>query len=201
MALASGHGTGDAGQRDSAARSIADTLSGQCESLNQLVEQFYGDLRRMAHYRMRGEQTGHTLSPTALVHESYLKLGRLDRMKWRSRAHFFAEAAKAMRRVLVDHAVRRGAQKRGGDLLRVDLRDDVVVREQTPGELLALHEALEQLAEERPRQARVVECRIFAGMMVNEIAEALETSPATVKRDWQFARAWLNRVLSNSTTR
>ena len=140
------------------------------------------------------------MSTTALIHESYLKLGRLDRMKWQSRAHFFAEAARAMRRVLVDHAVNRGAQKRGGGLVRVELDENVASPQQTAGALLALHEALERLARERPRHARVVECRMFAGMEVTEIAEALGISTATVKRDWQLARAWLNRELAGEPT-
>lgn len=189
----------DRDRQESTARVVARTLGERRRSLDALVAEFYGDLRRIARRRMRSERPGHTLSTTALVHESYLKLDRLDRMQWQSQAQFFAEAARAMRRVLVDHAVRRGAEKRGGGRVRVELDENLAVCEAEEGALLALHEALERLARERPRHARVVECRLFAGMTVTDIAEALGISTATVKRDWQLARAWLNRELADGT--
>jgi RNA polymerase sigma-70 factor, ECF subfamily len=167
------------------------------EELGQLFDLLYQELRRMARRQLRGERADHTLCTTALVHESYLKLGRLDRMQWESRSHFCAMASQAMRRVLVDHAVRRGARKRGGDQVRVELTDSVAVTDPSDHDLLALHGALDRLARTQPRPARVVECRIFAGMTVPEIAEALDLSPATVKRDWEMARAWLNREVGD----
>ncbi len=163
--------------------------------MDELFRLLYEDLRRMAHRHLRGERPDHTLSTTALVHESYLKLGRLDRVRWQSRSHFAAEASRAMRRILVDHAVRRGAGKRGGARVRVDLSDEMAVAPSVDDEVLAVHNALEALSRQRPRPARVVECRVFGGMTIPEIAEALELSPATVKRDWEIARAWLDREL------
>lgn len=166
--------------------------------MDELFRALYDDLRRMARRHLRGERADHTLSTTALVHESYLKLGRLDRIRWQSRSHFAAEASRAMRRILVDHAVRRGAGKRGGSHVRVELREDLAATASVDDELLAVHRALEGLARKRPRPARVVECRVFGGMTIPEIAEALELSPATVKRDWEIARAWLNRELGEA---
>ena len=165
------------------------------DSLDHFARELYDELRRMAHRQLSGERPDHTLCTTDLVHEAYLKLGRLERIEWQSRAHFFAGAAQAMRRVLVDHAVRRGAGKRGGKQVRVELGDDLAIADEVGDQLLALHEALEHLEADEPRLAKVVECRFFAGMTVPEIAEALDLSPATVKRDWQLARAWLNREL------
>lgn len=165
------------------------------DSLDHFARELYEELRRMAHRQLAGERPDHTLCTTDLVHEAYLKLGRLERIQWQSRAHFFAGAAQAMRRVLVDHAVRRSAGKRGGKQVRVEFGDDLAIAEEVEDQLLALHEALERLEVDEHRLAKVVECRFFAGMTVAEIAEALGISPATVKRDWQLARAWLNREL------
>lgn len=165
-------------------------------SLDGFVPELYDELRRIAHRRLRAERGDHTLSTTALVHEAYLKLAGLDRMEWRNRAQFCAEAARAMRRILIDYAAARRAHKRGGGRARVDLTDSLALSDDGGDQLLALHEALEVLERERPRHARVVECRFFAGMTVAEIGDALDLSPATVKRDWQIARAWLNRELA-----
>jgi RNA polymerase sigma factor (TIGR02999 family) len=165
------------------------------DSLDHFARELYDELRRMAHRQLAGERPDHTLCTTDLVHEAYLKLGRLERIEWQSRSHFFAGAAQAMRRVLVDHAVRRGAGKRGGKQVRVEFGEDLAVADEVGDQLLALHEALERLEADEPRLAKVVECRFFAGMTVPEIGEALDLSPATVKRDWQLARAWLNREL------
>lgn len=169
-------------------------------TLDTLIPMLYEELRRLAHRQLHAERAEHTLGTTGLVHEAYLKLVRLDRMAWQNKAHVYAEAARAMRRVLVDHAVRRRAAKRGGAPLRVELDDAMVVADERAEDLLALHESLERLAIERPRHARVVECRFFAGMSIPDVAEALDISPATVKRDWQLARAWLNRELAPSVT-
>lgn len=165
------------------------------ESLDEFVPELYEELRTMAHRQLLGERVDHTLSTTALVHEAYLKLARLDRLEWKNRAQFCAEAARAMRRILVDYAVRRSAQKRGGDRARVEMQDRFAITEAEAGQLLGVHRALEELKSHHPRHARVVECRFFAGMTTREIGEALEISPATVKRDWRMARAWLNREL------
>ncbi len=140
---------------------------------------------------------GHSLNATAIVHEAYLKIERLDRIDWKNRAHFFAIASQAMRRVLVNHAVARGAAKRGGEWRRVPLRENAPFEDRDLDSLLALNQALERLEALQPRQVRVVECRFFGAMNIEEIAVALDVSKATVKRDWTIARAWLHRELSD----
>lgn len=155
----------------------------------------YDELRRVAHRHLRGEATGHTLGTTALVHEAYLELARLQQVRWHGRAYVLAAASQAMRRILIDHAVARRTQKRGGGAVAEPLDDAVAMAASRGDDLLALDEALARLAAVEPRYARVVECRFFGGMSVDETAEALGTSPATVKRDWTVARAWLNREL------
>lgn len=169
---------------------------GDREALDALLPRIYDELRRIARYRLRGERAGHTLNTTALVHEAYLKLVRLDRMDWQNRAHFFAIASRAMRNILIDYATRRNAQKRGGRQEPVSLDGVDVGTEAHLSDLVALDQALKRLASFDERQARVVECRFFGGLTIDETAEALDTSPATVSRDWSMARAWLNRELS-----
>ena len=170
-------------------------------ALDRLFPKVYDELRQMARGRMRHERADHTLSATELVHEAFFRLVRLDRVDWKSRAHFLAIASQAMRNVLLDHAEHRGAQKRGAGerpvtLERVDPPNDL------PGDdVLALCEALERLEQREPRQARVVECRFFGGLNLAETAEALGVSPATVSRDWTIARAWLHAELAESATR
>jgi len=166
------------------------------ESLDAFTPRLYDELRGIAHRHLRGEREDHSLCTTALVHEAYLKLARLDQMEWKNRAQFCAEAARAMRRILVDYAVRRRAMKRGGGRVRVEMQEGFAMTEAQADQLLALHEALEAFEKEWPRQARVVECRFFAGMTIPEMADALEIGEATVSRDWQLARAWLNRALA-----
>ena len=156
----------------------------------------YEELRRIAHRELRHERSGHTLGTTALVHEAYLKLAHLDRIQWKSRAQFLAVAAQAMRRVLVDYAVARRAQKRGGGFVPQSLDDAMAIASERSEELLALDEALQRLQSLDEQHARIVECRFFGGMSIEETAEALGVSPATVKRGWTMARAWLNRELS-----
>lgn len=163
--------------------------------VDRLVPVVYDELRRIAHRQLRGERSDHTLDTTGLVHEAYLKLNRLDRMEWRDRSHFLAVAAGAMRRVLVDYALARKTEKRGGGRQRVPLEQVLILADDRAEELLALDEALQRLAGESERAARIVEWRFFAGMSVEETAEVLEISPATVKREWVLARAWLNREL------
>jgi RNA polymerase sigma factor (TIGR02999 family) len=163
--------------------------------LDDVFAAVYEELRRVAHRHLRGERTGHTLDTTALVHEAYLELAKLDHVRWPGRAYVLAAASRAMRRVLVDYAVARRAQKRGGGVVAGPLDDAVAMALARGDELLALDEALDRLTAANARCGHVVECRFFGGMSVEETAEALGTSPATVKRDWTTARAWLNREL------
>ena len=163
--------------------------------LDDVFTAVYDALRRVAHRHLRGERPEHTLGTTGLVHEAWLDLARLEHIRWPSHAYVLAAASRAMRRILVDYAVARRAQKRGGGVAPEPLDDAVAMAVSRGDDLLALDEALERLAEANGRAARVVECRFFGGMSVEETAEALETSPATVKRDWTVARAWLNREL------
>ena len=163
---------------------------------DELIPLVYDALRRIAHRKLTAERTGHTLSTTDLVHEAYLKLAHLDRIEWRGRAHFLAIAAQSMRNVLVDYALKRKAVKRGGGLEPDREVEDLSVAEAPATDLLALHEAMQRLERIDARQSRVVECRFFAGMSIEETSEALGVSPASIKRDWALARAWLNRELA-----
>jgi RNA polymerase sigma factor (TIGR02999 family) len=164
-------------------------------AIDQLMSILYDELRRIASRQLRGERPDHTLETTALVHEAYVRLVGLDRISWQNRAHFLAVASQAMRRVLVDHAVSRRAKKRGGARQKVSL-DDIDPGQAQPVEtLVALDTALNRLEQIDPRLSRVVECRYFGGMSIEEAAAALQVSPATIKRDWGVARAWLNREL------
>lgn len=177
-------------------RALRAVSAGDQAALNALLPVIYDQLRAQAKRALRGERPDHTLTPTALVHEAYLKLVRLDRVEWRDRAHFFGACANEMRRILVSYARQRKADKRGAGAQHVPLENAALAAHSRPAELVALDEALERLREIDERQVRVVECRFFAGMSVEETAEALSLSPATVKRDWTAARAWLNRELS-----
>lgn len=163
--------------------------------VDELVTMVYRELRQIAHHHLRRERRGHTLNTTALVNEAYVKLATFERVVWRDRAHFLAIAARAMRRVLVDYAVARRTLKRGGDDQRVSLDDVAIEVEPRIDEVLAVDAALGRLEQLNARLARVVECRFFAGLSIEEAAEALALSPATVKRDWGVARAWLNKEL------
>lgn len=187
----------DAAESEAARRLLEDAAADADGSLDDFVEELYEDLRGIARSRLRSERRGHTLRTTALVHEAYLKLNRHDRGEWKNRAHFCAAAARAMRRILVNHAIARSTEKRGGDRVQVEMRDDFAVTESNAAELLALHDALEELASDHPRHARVVECRFFAGMTIAEVSDALDVSTSTVKRDWDLARAWLHRALAD----
>ena len=165
--------------------------------MEDLLPLVYSELKRIAARQLRRERPDHTLSATALVHEAWLELSQLDRITWQNRYHYLALAAQAMRRVLIDHAVARRAAKRGGGIAAETLDGDpMVLAEARAEELLDLDNALQRLGAIDERQVRIVECRFFGGMSVEETAEALKLSPATVKRDWALARAWLNRELS-----
>jgi RNA polymerase sigma-70 factor (ECF subfamily) len=160
----------------------------------ELIPLVYGELRRRAASYMRLERPDHTLQPTALVHEAYLKLVGQD-ADWQNRAHFFGVAAQQMRRILVDHARRHNASKRPSGENRVSFEDVLITAAQQPGELLAVDEALHKLTGTYPRHARVVELRFFGGYTEDEIARILEVSPETVHRDWIFAKTWLSRTI------
>jgi len=183
--------------RVTGAAATADT--GEPVPLDALVDLIYEELRVMAHRQLARERAGHTLQTTALVHEAYLKLVEGSRVGGRGRAYFFAAAGRAMRQVLVDHARRRNADKRGGGVDPVPLEDVQLAADEFAVELLDLDRALTDLAELEPRHARVVECRYFGGMSVEETAEALDVSPRTVKYDWALARAWLHDRLRRPT--
>jgi RNA polymerase sigma factor (TIGR02999 family) len=160
----------------------------------EMVPEVYEDLRRVAHRRMTQEREGHTFSTTDLVHEAYLRLAGVDGIE--GRAHFLALAARVMRNILVDHALARKAEKRGGGGVRVELVEGAMATPAPAVDLVVLDGAMRRLEELDPRQCQVVECRVFAGMSVDETAQALSVSPASVKRDWTLARSWLNRELA-----
>lgn len=170
---------------------------GRRDALDDLMPVVYEDLRRIAAGYMRRERSGHPLQPTALVSEAYLRLVDQRRVQWRNRAHFFGVAAGMMRRILVDTARRRRAERRGGDWERVTLTGfDVAANEPGLVDVLALHEALERLAVFDPQQARIVELRYFAGLTIEEAAEVVGVSEATVAREWTIAKAWLRANLA-----
>lgn len=177
---------------------LAELANGGRDGLDRLLPVVYDELYRLARRQLRDERADHTLGATALVHEAYIKLSGLDRMRWQNRAHFMAVAAQAMRRVLVNYATARGAQKRGGKMERIPLDDVILLTAERGGELIALDDALTRLAEHNARHARIIECRFFAGMSIEETAEALDIAPVTVKRDWTIARAWLHRELEKN---
>lgn len=184
----------DHASQERISRLLADWASSDPAAREQLVPIVYEELRRLAHHYMRGERAGHTLQTTALVNEVYLRLAGLDAMRWRDRAHFLAMAATLMRRVLVDYARQRGREKRGAGVTITPLEENIAAP-RSPVDIVALDQALERLAAVDPQQGRIVELRFFAGLSVDETAEALGISPATVKRDWATAKLWLYHEL------
>lgn len=172
---------------------LVDWSRGDKEALERLMPLVVDELRHLARSHFRREPEGHTLQPTALVNEVYLRLTDQRQVQWESRSQFFAFAATLMRRVLVDHAKARRTAKRGGDVRKVSLQDVIGLAEPEDVDLLALDDALSTLAEIDPRQSRIVELRFFAGLTHEEIAEVLEVSVSTVKREWRTARLWLYR--------
>lgn len=168
---------------------------GDRQALARLYEQVYSELRQMAAAGMRRERGAHTLQPTALVNEVYLRL--TPGARFENRRHFFGAAAQAMRRILVDHARQKSAEKRGAGLERITLSDLDVSAPEENLDVLAVNEALDRLAEADPRLAELVSLRFFAGMSIEDTARALDVSPATVKRDWVFARAWLTEQVQS----
>jgi RNA polymerase sigma factor (TIGR02999 family) len=169
---------------------------GSPEALDEVFEVVYPRLREIAHARRRGWQGAETVDTTGLVHEAYMKLAASGIGRFENRAHFYATTARAMRQVLINYAERRGAKKRGGGASDVTLYEGDAVTDNALDELLSLNAALEKLQALSERQAQVVECLFFAGLGIEETAEALDISPATVKRDWATARAWLYREMS-----
>ncbi len=197
--------TPDRGADSGASQPAADTQgvtrlldalsSGRSEAWDELLPIIYGELRGVAHRHLNRERPDHTLGTTALVNEAYLKLAGGSQAQWSNRAHFFAIASGAMRQILIDYAKSRNRDKRGGGAKHVSLDDVIPIAERRSGELLALDEALNRLEQANARQCRVVECRFFSGMSIQDTAAALGVSVNTVKRDWALARAWLNQEL------
>ncbi|HWN99948.1 MAG TPA: sigma-70 family RNA polymerase sigma factor [Blastocatellia bacterium] len=171
---------------------------GDQEALNKLIPLVYDELHKLASRYLRRERRDHTLQTTAVVHEAYLKLVNQRDANFENRLHFFAVAAQIMRRILVDYARRHHASKRGGDLYKLSFDEALLTSEEKGADLLALDEALDRLAAIDPRQSRVVELRIFAGLTLEETAQALNISPSTVRREWSMAKAWLNRQIKNN---
>jgi len=169
---------------------------GDKEDLDKLMPAVYDELRRQAARYLRREQAGHTLQTTALIHEAYVRLVDQRNVQWQNRAHFFGIAAQMMRRILVDHARTKKRAKRGGSVIKVSLADATLPVNERDLDVVALDEALNRLAEIDEQQSRVVELRFFSGLTVEETAEVMHISPATVKRDWSMAKAWLHRELS-----
>ena len=177
---------------------LTDWSKGDEFALEQLMPLVYDELRQMAARYMRRQPSGHTFQTTELIHEAYLKLADGKEQNWQNRAHFFGVAAKAMRHILVDYARSKHSQKRGGWQERVTFTEDDLISNGRSEEIVALDDALNQLAVLDERKSRVVEMKFFAGLNVEEIAEVLKTSPETVRRDWRFARTWLLRELSGA---
>jgi RNA polymerase sigma factor (TIGR02999 family) len=181
---------------DEVTRLLQDWGNGNQQALEKLVPLIYDELRRMAHNCLYRERPSHTLQTTALVHEAYLKLIDQRDARWQNRAHFFAIAAQAMRRILVDSARRHTALKRGGSAENLSLDEAAGISLEPDPILLPLDEALNELAEIDPQQSRIVELRFFGGLTIEETAEVLQLSIDTIKREWAMARAWLRQVLT-----
>ncbi|HZB43966.1 MAG TPA: sigma-70 family RNA polymerase sigma factor [Pyrinomonadaceae bacterium] len=169
---------------------------GDQRALDELMPLVYTELHRLAARCMRGERAGHTLQTSALVNEAYMRLAGHEEIRWQNRTHFFAIAAQAMRRILVDHARRGGNRKRGGGAHKVALDEALIVSEERVAEVVALDDALKQLAEVSPRKSQLVELRFFGGLSIEEAAEVLGVSPGTAMRDWTFTKAWLRREIT-----
>lgn len=170
--------------------------NGDKAALDKLTPMVYEELRRLAHHYMSHERPGHTLQTTALINEAYLRLVNRKGVHWQNRAHFFAIAATLMRSILVDHARSHAYAKRGGGARRTALDEAMIVSQQRAAEVVALDDVLKELADFDPQQSRIVELRFFGGLTIEETAGALDLSPATIKREWSTARAWLYRELS-----
>src|SRR5438309_5043445 len=177
---------------------LAHWSDGDDAALAELTPLVYEELRHLAHHFMEGQRPDHTLQTTALVNEAYLRLADQTNPRWQNRAHFFAVAARAMRRILVSYARSQRSQKRGGGAVKVDLDEAAIVSPEQSKEIIDLHEALERLATLDSRKAQVVELKYFGGLNYDEIAEVMKISTVTVRRDWVFAKAWLYTELHDS---
>ncbi|HPF39109.1 MAG TPA: ECF-type sigma factor [Phycisphaerae bacterium] len=175
-------------------------VSGDIEAWDSVIPLIYEELRSLAEVAMRGERRSHTLQPTALVHEAFIRLVRQNERSWESRAHFFAAAAETMRRLLVDHARTRKAARRGGGARHETLDPLLISFESRSTDLLALDAALDDLQTLDRRQARIVELRFFGGLSVDQVADVLRVSQSTVERDWRIARAWLLREIGGQAS-
>lgn len=174
---------------------LVDWRNGDKAAMDQLLPIVYDELRRLASSLFRRERVNHTLQPTALVNEAYLHLVGQSEVSWQNRAHFFSAAARLMRHILIDHARAHNATKRGGGEVKVSLKEDMAATEQREVDLIALDAALDELATFDKQQSQIVEMRFFGGLSVEETAEVLALSPATVKREWSTAKAWLYREM------
>ncbi len=182
---------------DNVTQLLVELTDGNTQVLELLLPVVYKELRSLANNYLRRERADHTLQPTALVHEAYIKLVDQKNVQWQNRAHFFGVAANIMRRILVDHARKHKADKRGGEFSKEQLEEAlVVVSDEKSFELLALDDALEQLAKVDPQKSRIVELRYFGGLSVEETAEVMGISEITVKRHWKMAKAWLYGQIS-----
>ena len=181
-------------------RLLVDWCDGDQEALAQLIPLVYDELHRQAEGMMRRERQGHTLQPTALVHEAFLQLIDQNRIRWQNRAQFFGVAAQLMRRIVLKYARSQNTDKRGGQAVKVPLDEALARAEMRAPELIALDEALTRLATFDERQSKIVEMRYFGGLTIEEVAECLELSTATVKREARIARAWLQREMSRRAT-
>lgn len=170
---------------------LKEAQSGDASALNELFPLVYDELRRLASVRMREERANHTLQPTALVHEIYMRLIDQHSVDWTNRAHFFGLASEMMRRVLVNHAAAKKAEKRGGDLVHLELDEAVSLAGENEIDFIELDEALSELEKFAPRQSKVVEMRFFGGLTNEEVAQVLKLDERTIKRDWRAAKAWL----------
>jgi RNA polymerase sigma factor (TIGR02999 family) len=184
--------------RDTKITEILESVPEGSSPAEQLLPMVYDDLRALAEKYLRAEPSGHTLQPTALVHEAYLKLVDQTRVDWQGRTHFFAVGAQAMRRILVDHARRRRAAKRGGDRQRITVDEQLLAAGRRDEDLLDLDEALQRLADLDSQQAQMVEMRFFGGLSVAETALALGMSKRTAEREWTMVRSWLRRELAET---
>lgn len=170
---------------------------GDVSARDALIPLVYDELRRIARRCLTSQSSSHTLQPTALVHEAYLRLAHRDSIDWQNRAHFFALAAQMMRQILVDHARKQAATKRGGNAVTLVLDEGSAISKAPSLDLLALDDAMQKLATLDPRQCRIVELRFFAGLSIEETAQVVDISTATTKREWATARLWLHRAMSN----
>ena len=194
-------GGGDPLPPASATRVLLAAAQGEPGGADELFALVYGELRQLAAAALGRERAGHTLQPTALVHEAWMRLAGADPAAWQGRAHFFGAAARCMRQILVEHARGRERLKRGGGWRRVELEEGVAMAGDEELDVLALDRALERLAALSARQARVVELRFFSGLPVEAVAELLDLSARTVEREWRFARAWLAQALAEEADR